>query len=107
LGAGVVISAVDHFAEGGELSPIVIVALLLAATLIAGAIWRWRAALTSAATWACIPLAHTANHALNLPDTLNPNTWLSILYLAVFTLGVATAGTGLGVLLNRLRSGSN
>ena len=45
-------------------------------------------------------------HALGLPDTLHPNTYLSILYLAAFTLVVAIIGTGCGLLVHRFATGS-
>lgn len=102
LAAGAAIAAVDNFAFEGEVSPIVIVALLLAATATAGFLWGrhgWGAAL---AAWAWVPLAHVVKHVLGLPDTLHPNTWASILMLAAFTLVVAAVGTGCGVLLRRL-----
>jgi hypothetical protein len=105
LVAGAAIVYVDNYTFDGEVSPIIIVALLLAATAIAGAMWGrsgWRAA---AVTWACVPLAHVVKHVLDLPDTLHPNTYTSILYLAVFTLVVAASGTGCGVLVRRLATG--
>ncbi len=100
--AGAAIAAVDNFAFGGEVSPIVIVAMLLAATATAGLIWDRRGWIAAAAAWICVPLAHLIKHALGLPDTMQPNTYTSILMLAAFTLAVATIGTGCGVLLRRL-----
>ena len=100
--AGVAIAAVDNFACGGEVSPIVIVAMLLAATATAGVIWDRRAWVAAATAWICVPLAHLIKHVLGLSDTLQPNTYTSILMLAAFTLAVATIGTGCGVLLRRL-----
>jgi hypothetical protein len=105
LVAGAVIVYVDNCASEGEVSPIIIIALLLAATAIAGAMWGRTGWVTAAVTWACVPLAHIVKHVLGLPDTLNPNTYTSILYLAAFTLGVAVAGTGCGVMVRRLASG--
>lgn len=102
LVAGLAIAAVDNFAFGGEVSPIVIVAMLLAATATAGVIWDWRGWVAAAAAWICVPLAHLIKHLLDLPDTMQPNTYASILMLAAFTLAVATIGTGCGVLLRRL-----
>jgi hypothetical protein len=103
--AGAAIVYVDNFAFAGEVSPIIIVALLLAATATAGAMWGRRGWLAAAVTWACVPLAHFVKHVLDLPDTLHPNTYTSILYLAVFTLVVATVGTACGVLVRRLATG--
>jgi hypothetical protein len=99
--AGVAIAAVDNFAFDGEVSPIVIVGLLLAVTAGAGWIWGWRGWLASACAWACVPQAHVVKHLAGLPDTLQPNTYTSILMLAAFTFAVAAIGTGFGVLLRR------
>ena len=82
LGVGIAIACVDSFAFGGEVSPIVIVALLIASTATFGGIWGrggWPAA---PAAWMCVPLAHLVKHVLGLPDTLQPNTYPSILMLS-------------------------
>ena len=100
--AGAAIAAVDNFAFGGEVSPILIVVMLLAATGIAGLVWDRRGWVAAAAAWICVPLAHLIKHVLGLPDTVQPNTYTSILMLAAFTLAVATIGTGCGILLRRL-----
>jgi hypothetical protein len=105
LAAGAAIVFVDNFAFQGEVSPIIIVAMLLAAAAMIGAIWGRRGWVTAAAAWACVPLAHLVKHVLGLPDTLQPNTYTSILYLAAFTLVVSAIGVGCGVLVNLLASG--
>jgi len=105
LVAGAAIVYVDNWAFEGEVSPIVTVALLLAATASAGALWGRGGPMAAAGTWACVPLAHVVKHVLGLPDTLHPNTYPSIRYLAAFTLVVATCGTGCGVLARRLAIG--
>jgi len=109
LGAGLVAGAaivyVDNCAFEGEVSPLIIVLLLLAATAIAGAMWGRNGWIAAAVTWASVPLAHILKHLLGLPDTLHPNTYTSILYLAAFTLVVATGGTGCGILVRRLTTG--
>lgn len=101
LGCGALIVAVDNFAFGGEVSPIVIVLMILVATVFAGAVWGRRAWAAAAVIWACVPLAHAVKLALGLPDTLQPATWRSIGFLALFTMAVATVGTGCGQLLHR------
>jgi hypothetical protein len=106
LAAGAAITYVDNFAFAGEVSPIIIVAMLLVATATAGAIWGQRGWVAVAAAWACVPLAHLVKHVLGLPDTLQPNTYKSILMLAAFTLVVAALGTGCGLLLRRLTTGT-
>ena len=105
LVAGAGIAYVDNGAFGGEVSPIIIVVLLLGATAMAGAAWGRRGWIAAAVTWAWVPMAHLVKHVLNLPDTLHPNTYTSILYLAAFTLVVATCGTGCGVLVRKLATG--
>ncbi len=102
FGAGVVIAAIDNFAFGGEISPIAIVALLLLLNGTAGATWGWRGGLLAIPAWLCIPSAHLIKQGLGLPDTLHPNTFTSILLLALFTFLVSTIGIALGVLLRRM-----
>jgi hypothetical protein len=104
LSAGLAIAAIDNIVLGGEVSPIVIVALLIAATAFAGATWRSRAWVTAFCTWVCVPAAHLVKHLLGLPDTLQPNTYASILKLAAFSLVVAAVGTASGALLRGLVS---
>jgi hypothetical protein len=60
---------------------------------------------TAGVMWACVPLAHVVKHALDLPDTLHPNTYTSILHLAGFTLMVALIGAGCGAFVRRLATG--
>ncbi len=100
--AGVAIAAVDNFAFEGEASPIIIVALLLASTAAAGSMWGHPGWVASIAAWACVPLPHIIKHVLNLPDTLHPNTYVSILLLSVFTLVIAAIGTECGALARRI-----
>jgi hypothetical protein len=102
LVAGAAIAAVDNVLFEGEVSPIVIVGLLLATTVTAGAVWGQRGWAGAAAAWAWLPAAHVVKRALGLPDTLHPNTYASILMLAAFSLAVATIGTGCGLLARRL-----
>jgi hypothetical protein len=103
VGAG--IAAVDNVLFEGEVSPIVIVGMLLAATFAAGANWGRRGWVAAVAVWAWVPAAHLAKRVLGLPDTLHPNTYASILMLAAFTLGVAVVGTACGLLVHRLKVG--
>ena len=98
---------VDNVAFEGEVSPIVIVAMLLAATLTFGAFWGRLGWVAASVAWACISLAHVVKHVLAIPDTLHPNTYGSILKLAAFTLLVAAIGMGCGVLLRKLAGGSS
>lgn len=101
--AGITIALVDNVAFGGEVSPIVIVALLVAATTTFGGAWGRAGWVPALAAWSCVPLAHLIKHVLGLPDTLQPNTYTSILMLAAFTLVVATVGAWIGTVLYRRR----
>lgn len=103
LVAGIAIAAVDNLAFGGEVSPIVIVALLFVSTTIFGFMWGRLGTLAAGITWVCVPLIHLVKHILGLPDTLHPNTIQSILMLAIFTLVVASIGTGCGLFGRRIR----
>jgi hypothetical protein len=105
LAAGAAIASVDNRAFAGEVSPLVIVALLLAATAAVAAVWGRGGWIAAAVIWACVPAAHLVKHVLGLPDTLHPNTSSSILYLAALTLAVAEVGAGCGVLVRRLATG--
>ena len=99
---GLEISLVDNFLFAGEVSPIVIVALLLAVAFASGAKWGWLGWFAAAGMWICIPAAHLVKHVLDLPDTLHPNTYTSILMLAAFTLVVAAIGFVCGALSRKL-----
>ncbi len=102
LAAGAAIVFADNIAFDGEVSPIIIVIMLLAATFFAGWMWGRRAWLAAGAAWLCVPMAHLVKHILGLPDTLHPNTLASILMLAAFTFVISLAGMGLGLVLNKM-----
>lgn len=106
LFVGAMIVVVDNFAFEGEASPIVIVAMLLAAAAIVSAVWGQRGWMPIGVLWVCVPLTHLVKHVLGLPDTLHPNTYRSILYLAAFTLCVVIAGAGAGLLTRKLAGSS-
>ncbi len=102
LGAGVGIAAVEAWAAGGHISPVVIVALLLASSGAIGAVWSWRGwpgAVSAAA--APMPLMHMTKHLLGLPDTIQPNTLDTIVMMALFALAVAGAGLAGGAALRQ------
>jgi hypothetical protein len=104
--AGAVIVFIDNFAFQGEVSPIVIVILLLASTIAVGAIWKWQAWIAAVTVWICVPMAHVVKHLLGFPDTLHPNTYTSILMLAIFTFVVSAIGFLFGVLINIISKGN-
>jgi hypothetical protein len=99
---GMAIAAVDNFAFGGEVSPIVIVLLLATATCVFGAIWSRRGWISTLGTWICLPLIHLVKYVFGLPDTLHPNTFTSIAMLGMFSLAVACIGQLSGTLARGL-----
>ena len=98
---GVAISIVDNFAFKGEISPIVIIALLFTVSTCVGAIWGLSGWFAVVVTWMWLPITHLVKHILGLTDTLHPNTYTSILMLAAFTFVIAAIGIGCGVLIHR------
>ncbi len=82
----------------------VIVALLFLATAAAGTLWGRRNWVAVVFTWLWLPSPHFFKHLLGLPDTLHPNTYLSIFKLTVFSLAIAVAGAISGVMLRSLLS---
>jgi hypothetical protein len=105
-GAGALIAVVDNVLFHGEASPIVVVGLLLVTTGAAGAAWGKDGWLPALAAWIWLPGVHLVKRILDLPDTIHPNTYQSIVALAAFSLGVAAVGTLAGVALRRgLHSG--
>ena len=99
--AGLAIAYVDNFAFQGEVSPIVIVVMLVAIAITATSICGRHGWVMAGAAWMCLPLAHFIKHILGLPDTLHPNTYTSILMLATFTFVVTILGAAAGILIHR------
>ena len=101
LAAGAATAAVDNVLFDGEVNPIVIVAMLLAATITFGIVFGRLGWVAAGATWIWIPGAHVVKRIFDLPDTLHPNTYGSIGKLALFSLVVAAVGLGCGLLARR------
>lgn len=99
---GAIIAYVDNFSVQGEVSPIVIVILLLVATMSVGAVWKWRGLITVVLMWSWLPMAHVVKKVLGLPDTLHPNTYTSILMLTLFTFAISAIGLILGANINKI-----
>jgi hypothetical protein len=74
---------VDNFAHGGEVSPMVIVVLLLAATSAFGAVWGKGAPVAMLATWVWLPSTHLVKHLASIsvrnvhPKNHAMKTWLN------------------------------
>lgn len=100
--AGAAIAVVDNLLFEGEVSPIVIVGLLLSTGATVGAIWGGPGRKAAVAAWIWIPGVHVFKRAFGFADTLHPNSWSSVLMLAVFALAVTGAGFGLGLLVRRI-----
>ena len=100
IACGVAIALVDGFANGGEVSPVVVVALLLAASAAIGALWGLSGWPAAAIVWAALPAPHVIKLAIGLTDAQHPSTWASIAQLAGFT-GVVVAIGGVGGALLR------
>ena len=90
LAAGAAIVYVDNWAFEGEVSPIIIVALLLAATAMAGALWggavglprpsrgracRWLMSSSVSSTCRTPCIQHLSFHCLLAPFTLVMAAW--------------------------------
>lgn len=100
--AGAGIAAVDTLAFGGEVSPIVIVGMLLVISGAIGITWGSRGVVAAGLAWVWLPLAHVVKRAFGLPDTIQPNTYASILLLGIFSLAVTGLGLGFGIAVRRL-----
>jgi hypothetical protein len=104
---GAIIAYVDNFSFQGEVSPIVVVVLLLIATISVGVVWKWHGLITVAAMWLWLPMAHFVKKVLGLPDTLHPNTYTSILMFTEFTFAISAIGLIVGISINKIvKSGS-
>lgn len=99
LVAGLAISAVELYAAGGHVPPVVIVALQIAASAAIGGLWGWSAWPGAIAVAAPMPAVHAIRHALGWPDTISPNTWDAIVMMALFAVAVAGAGFAAGAVL--------
>lgn len=99
LAAGLVVAAVDLYAAGGRVPPVVIVALQIAASGAVGGLWGWLAWPGALAVAAPQPAVHVIRHALGWPDAISPNTWDAIGMMALFALAVAGAGFAAGAVL--------
>ena len=97
--AGLAIAYLDGSLFRGEISPIIVLGLLGAAGLAAGMIWRWRGIVSTLCAWVWLPLAHVIRHAAHLPDTVQPNTYLSIAGIGGIALVACAAGLACGALL--------
>lgn len=100
IACGVAIALVDGFANGGAVSPVVVVALLLSASAAIGALWGFSGWPAAAIVWGALPAPHVLELAIGLTDTQHPNTWASIAQMAGFTGFVVAIGAGAGALLH-------
>ncbi len=98
---GLCIVLVDLFADGGEISPAVVLLLLLIAGAIVGAIHSrlslWLALLISIS----LPAVRLILHLLGYKTTLQPDTVASILMVGAVALCVASIGVLIGAVARR------
>ncbi len=52
--------------------------------------------------WLWLSMAHVVKKVLDLPDTLHPNTYTSILMYTAFIFAVSAIGLLLGVSVNKI-----
>ena len=103
--AGAVIAWVDNYTMGGEVTPIVIVALLLTAAALAGIIWKYRCWSASLLIWAFNPAVHFIKHYFGWQDSIQPNTYPSIVKLAIFTFVITAIGSFAGIFIRSVSGG--
>jgi hypothetical protein len=94
---GAAIAAVDNLACGGEISPLVIVALLAVTAAAAGLAAGGRGAVAALFAGAWLPGVHIVKKVLGVPDTLQPDSYGSIAKLAALVVVVAAVGATVGV----------
>jgi hypothetical protein len=99
---GAVLVYLDGYAFSGETGPIVTIGCLLVATVSLSLTWSTGAWVAASIAWVMLPLGHVIKHSLGIPDTIQPNTYISIAGLAAVTLIAATLGGGLGLLIRQL-----
>lgn len=102
IAAGTIIAMVDNLVLSGVITPFIIAAMLLAAAGTSGIIWRWQGWIVAVGIWICDPLVHLSKHLLGLPDTLSPNTYMSILLLTLFMFVISFFGLSFGVLVRKI-----
>ncbi len=98
---GVVITCVDLFADKGEISPVVVLLLLLIAGGIVGAIHSHFSLALAVLTAICLPATHLTLHFMGHKTTLQPDTVPSILMVGVVSLCAAALGVRLGAGVRR------
>ena len=98
---GLIIVCVDLFADRGEISPAVVLALLLSAGAIVGAIHKRFSVLLAVLTAVSLPGIHLALHLAGRKTTLQPDTVTSILMVGVVAVCAATIGVLIGAAARR------
>lgn len=106
LAIGSCIALIDNYAFKGEISPIVIVALLFFSAFSVVAFFGNPGCIAAIGIWFCLPMSHFIKISLGLPDTLHPATFGSAVLLAVFTIIVVSIGSVCGMVFRRLAYGA-
>jgi|GEM_PF-5378839 len=100
--AGITISMIDNYAMNGEISPIVIVMLLFLSVTALSAFNPNNVWLNALLVWIWLPASHLIKHLLEMPDSIYPNTYKSILLLALFTFTICIVGLLIGIGIRRV-----
>jgi len=98
---GLFISALDNYAFEGEISPIFIIMLLFLFSSGMALIINTEAYILSIIIWVFLPAVHFIKHLLGLSDSIQPNTYESILLLALVTFAVSQVGFMVGCTIRK------
>ena len=98
---GLAIACGDLFADRGEISPAVVLFLLLIAGAIVGAIHGRFSLVLAVLTAISLPGIHLALHLAGRKTTLQPDTVTSILMVGVVAVCAATIGVLIGAAARR------
>lgn len=98
---GLVVVCVDLFADRGEISPAVVLVLILIAGAIVGAIHGRFSLVLAVLTAVSLPAIHLALHLAGRKTTLQPDTVTSILMVGLVAVCAATIGVLIGAAARR------
>lgn len=98
VAAGVAVAAIETWG-GGAVRPVVLVALLMAASLGLGLRWGWAGWPGALGAALPVPGLHVAKHVLGLPDFIQPDTYDALVMMALFDVALCGAGLAAGAVL--------
>lgn len=98
---GLTISVIDNYAFKDELSPVVLVLMLLTVSGFSGLLFGWHGWFTVFIIWLFVPATNFIKYIFDLKSTLHPNTINSILKFTLFSFAITVIGFAIGVILRR------